>query len=110
MCVVSLPTFAPSPLRDAWGLVENQPALLRTRQAGTRAPWALLRAAGLPLANHGDDPLQGEKRNGYPAGWPGTQSAKADWVWPGVLERPRGSAHAGGFRTHMTSAPRLGHG
>ena len=90
MCVVSLPTFAPSPLRDAWGLVENQPALLRTRQAGTRAPWALLRAAGLPLANHGDR----------------TRPARG----PGVLERPRGSAYAGGFRTHMTSAPRLGHG
>jgi len=29
-CVVSLPTFAPSPLRDALGLVENRPALLRT--------------------------------------------------------------------------------
>ena len=110
MCVVSLPTFAPSPLRDAWGLhppsrvgTRNRPALLRTRQAGTRAPPALLRAAGLPLANHGDDPLQGEKRNGYPAGWPGTQSAEADWVRPGVLERPRGSAYAGGFWTHMTS-------
>jgi hypothetical protein len=94
MCVANLPAFAPSPLRDAWGLVENRPALLRVV-----APLALLRAAGLPMANHGDDPLQGEKRNGYPAGWPGTQSAKADWVRPGVLERPRGSAYAGGFRT-----------
>jgi len=32
----------------------NRPALLRTRAAGTRAPRALLRAAGLPPANHGD--------------------------------------------------------
>ncbi len=48
MCVESLPTFAPSPLRDAWGLVENRPALLRTRQPGTRAPVALLRAAVTP--------------------------------------------------------------
>jgi hypothetical protein len=77
MCVVNLPTFAPSPLRDAWGLVENRPALLRVV-----APSALLRAAGLPLANHGDR----------------TRPARG----PGVLERPRGSAYAGGFRTHMT--------
>ncbi len=45
MCVVSLPTFAPSPLRDAWGLVENRPALLRVV-----APSALLRAAVTPRA------------------------------------------------------------
>ncbi len=43
ICVVSLPTFAPSPLRDAWGLVENRPALLRVV-----APVALLRAAVTP--------------------------------------------------------------
>ena len=43
MSVVSLPTFAPSPLRDAWGLVENRPALLRVV-----APVALLRAAVTP--------------------------------------------------------------
>jgi hypothetical protein len=77
MCVVSLPTFAPCPLRDAWGLVENRPALLRVV-----APSALLRAAGLPLANHGDR----------------TRPARG----PGVLERPRGSAYAGGSRTHVT--------
>jgi hypothetical protein len=45
MCVESLPTFAPSPLRDAWGLVENRPALLRVV-----APVALLRAAVTPRA------------------------------------------------------------
>lgn len=77
MCVVSLPTFAPRPLRGAWGLVEDRPALVRVV-----APSALLRAAGLPLANHGDR----------------TRPARG----PGVLERPRGSAYAGGFRTHMT--------
>ncbi len=66
MRVTSLPTFAPSPLRDAWGLVDNRPALLRTRQAGTRAPSALLRAAGLPGANHSDDPLQSEAAMGAP--------------------------------------------
>ncbi len=78
MCVATPPTFAPSPLRDAWGLhppsqvgTRNRPALLRTRQAGTRAPSALLRAAGLPGANHGDDPLQGEAAMGSPpAGYP----------------------------------------
>ena len=55
MCVESLPTFAPSPLRDAWGLhppsrvgTRNRPAVLRTRRAGTRAPVALLRAAVTP--------------------------------------------------------------
>ena len=55
MCVVSLPTFDPSPLRDAWGLhppsrvgTRNRPALLRTRRAGTRAPVALLRAVVTP--------------------------------------------------------------
>jgi len=74
MCVANLPAFAPSPLRDAWGLVENRPALLRVV-----APLALLRAAGLPMANHGDR----------------TRPARG----PGVLERPRGSAYAGGFRT-----------
>jgi hypothetical protein len=47
MCVRNPPTFAPSGLRRAWGLVENRAALLRTRQAGTRAPPALLRAAYL---------------------------------------------------------------
>ncbi len=45
MCVVPLPTFAPNPLRDAWGLVENWPALLRVV-----APVALLRAAVTPQA------------------------------------------------------------
>ncbi len=50
MCVVSPPTFAPVPFHDAWGLVENWPALLRTRRAGTRAPGALLRAAVTPRA------------------------------------------------------------
>ena len=77
MCAMSPPTFASSPLRDAWGLVENWPALLRVV-----APWPLLRAAGLPLANHGDR----------------TRAARG----PGVLERPRGSVYAGGFRTRMT--------
>ena len=81
MCVVSLPTFAPSPRRDAWGLVDNRPALLRVV-----APLALLRAAGLPLANHGDR----------------TRPARG----PGVLGRPRGSVYAGGFWTHITSARR----
>jgi hypothetical protein len=78
MCVVSFPTFAPSPLRDAWGLVENRPALLRVV-----APWAVLRAVVTPRARHGDR----------------TRPARG----PGVLERPRGSAYAGGFRRHMTS-------
>jgi hypothetical protein len=45
MCIASLLTFAPSPLRDAWGLVENRPALLRVV-----APLALLRAAVTPPA------------------------------------------------------------
>jgi len=45
MCVANLPTFAPSPLRDAWGLVENRPALLRVV-----APSALLRAVVTPRA------------------------------------------------------------
>jgi hypothetical protein len=45
MCVVSLRTFAPGPFHDAWGLVENRPALLRVV-----APGALLRAAVTPGA------------------------------------------------------------
>ncbi|HWU40641.1 MAG TPA: hypothetical protein VN203_23590 [Candidatus Acidoferrum sp.] len=45
MYVVNLPTFAPNPLRDAWGLVENRPALLRVV-----APSALLRAGVTPQA------------------------------------------------------------
>lgn len=42
MCVRNLPTFAPSSLRRAWGLVENWAALLRVV-----APPALLRAVYL---------------------------------------------------------------
>ncbi len=75
MCVASPPIFAPRPLRDAWGLhppprvgTRNRPALLRTRQAGTRAPSALLHAAGLPGANHGVRPIAAPSRNGFPAG------------------------------------------
>ncbi len=75
MCVASLPTFAPNPLCDAWGLVENRPAWLRVVASS-----ALLRAAGLPGANHGD-------RN---------RPARE----PGVLERSRGSAYWREFRTH----------
>jgi hypothetical protein len=45
MCVVRVATLAPNPLRDAWGLVENRPALLRVV-----APSALLRAAVTPQA------------------------------------------------------------
>jgi hypothetical protein len=48
-CVRNPPTFAPNTLRGAWGLVvEDRAALLRTRQAGTRAPPALLRAVECP--------------------------------------------------------------
>ena len=45
MCVENVPTFAPSPPRDAWGLVEDRPALLRVV-----APSALLRAVVTPRA------------------------------------------------------------
>jgi hypothetical protein len=50
MCVQNPPTFAPSPLRGAWGLVENRAALLRRRRpvSGRVAPWA-----GLALYSHG---------------------------------------------------------
>jgi hypothetical protein len=78
MWVVRLPTFTPSPLRDAWGLVEYRSALLRVV-----GPSALLRAAGLRLADHDDR----------------TWAARG----PGVLERPRVWAYAGRFRTHVTS-------
>jgi hypothetical protein len=49
MCVQDPPAFAPSPLRGAWGLVENRAALLRRRRpvSGRVAPWA-----GLPLDSH----------------------------------------------------------
>lgn len=78
MWVVRLPTFAPSPLRDAWGLVEDRRALLRVV-----GPSALLRAAGLRFADHEDR----------------TWTTRG----PGVLERPRVWVYAGGFWTHMTS-------
>jgi hypothetical protein len=74
MCVGNRSAFAPGPLRGTWGLVENRPALLRVV-----APQALLRAADLPLANHGDR----------------TRLARG----PGALGQTRGSAYAGGFRT-----------
>jgi hypothetical protein len=84
MCVVYLPTFAPSPLRDAWGLhppsrvgTRYRPSLPRTRRAGTRAPSALLRAAGLPLANHGD-------RTRPPGTRPQDGCGPASWSGPGA--------------------------
>ncbi len=53
MCVRNLSIFTPSPLRVAWGLVATRSligypgaALLRTGPTDTRAPSALLRAAG----------------------------------------------------------------
>jgi hypothetical protein len=69
MCVQNPPTFAPSPLRGAWGLVENRAALLRRRRpvSGRVAPWA-----GLALYSHGlrprRRPIAGRSRNGFPAG------------------------------------------
>jgi hypothetical protein len=53
MCVRNPPTFAPSPLRGAWGLVATQPsagypgaALLRRRRPGTqRRRWVRARRA-----------------------------------------------------------------
>jgi hypothetical protein len=56
MCVRNLPTFAPSVLRRAWGLVENRAALLRVV-----APPALLRASYLHPQMTATDP-------GRPAG------------------------------------------
>jgi len=46
-------------------------------------------------------------RNGCPAGWPGTQSGPADWVWPGGSGRPRRlrdrePATADGFHAQRT--------
>jgi len=41
MCVRNPPTFAPSPPRGAWGLVENRAALLRRRR-----PFGARRAVG----------------------------------------------------------------
>jgi hypothetical protein len=75
MCVRNPLAFVPGPLRGTWGLVENRPALLRVV-----APRALLRAVGLPPANHGDR----------------TRPARG----PGALEQTRGSAYGVGFRTH----------
>jgi len=51
---------------------------------GVPAACGLLRAAGPPPANDGDDPLRGEAAMGARRP-PGTQPA--GWVWPGALER-----------------------
>jgi hypothetical protein len=57
MCVVSLPTFAPRPLRNAWGLhppsrvgTRNRPALLRVVAPlwPTGTPWVRPAAFGIP--------------------------------------------------------------
>jgi hypothetical protein len=66
MCVRNPPTFAPNPLRGAWGLVENRAALFRRHrpQNGRAAP-----GTGCPVSlwdakPPGDDPLQGEAATG----------------------------------------------
>ena len=94
MCVESLPTFAPNRLRDAWGLhppsrvgTRNRPALLRTPPLA-----GYPRAVGAP-----------PRRRHAPAVTRRVRPLADPVAGPGVLERPRGSAYAGGFRTHMTS-------
>jgi len=37
------------------------------------APWNAHLEGPWGRSPHGDDPLHWQERNGYPAGWPGTQ-------------------------------------
>ncbi len=63
------------PLRPP-GLVHAGPALLRRHrpQNGRAAPGRGYPASRWNAVPPGDDPLQGQRRKGCPAGWPGTQS------------------------------------
>ncbi len=85
MCVRNLPTFAPSALRRAWGLVDNRAALLRVG-----APPALLRTVYLQPQMTATEP----GRPAGPACWTplGAQFMLADFGHSrlrGAGERPR---------------------